>query len=86
LPSWVKSGSSAQFSNDAKSNSDFGIQIFSDHFKHVFSTIGPTGAEIWPFKGFGKNLFYELPLVLPFVKADDDTIHSVHSSLFFFWL
>jgi hypothetical protein len=26
----------------------------------IFSVIGPTGAEIWPFKGLGKNLFYEL--------------------------
>jgi hypothetical protein len=32
----VFSRSSAQFSNEAKGNSDF--DIFSDHFKHVFSS------------------------------------------------
>jgi hypothetical protein len=49
--------------NDAKGNSfkisfqncdNLKVHIdkyFSDHFEHVFSSIGPTGAEIWPFKG-----------------------------------
>jgi hypothetical protein len=59
LPSRVERGSSAQFSNNnAKGNSDFGI--FSDHSQHVFSAIGPTGAEIMPFEGLGKK-FYVLP-------------------------
>jgi hypothetical protein len=31
--------------------------VFSDHFKHVFSLIGLTGAEIWPVKGL-LNRFY----------------------------
>jgi hypothetical protein len=62
LPSRDESGSHAQFSNnDAKGNSVFGI--FSDHFKHVFSAIGPTGAEIRPVKGLDKKLFYVLPFV-----------------------
>jgi hypothetical protein len=55
-PSWDESGSSVQFLNfskDAKGNSDFDIGVLSGHFKQVFSVIGPTGAEIWP--------FYELP-------------------------
>jgi hypothetical protein len=32
------------------------IQIFQihDHFRHTFSSIGPTGAEIWPFKDLSK--------------------------------
>ena len=51
LPSRDENGSSAQFSNDAKGSSD----IFIEHFKHVFSAIGPTGTEIRSFNGLGKK-------------------------------
>ena len=69
-----ESGSSAQFShnnNDAKGNSFLNLLLYtntnagnySDHFKHGFNVIGPTGAKIWPFKGLSKILFRELPSV-----------------------
>ena len=47
-------------SNDAKGNPVFRYysSIFSDHFKHVFSLIGLTGAEIRPVKGLSKKIWY----------------------------
>jgi hypothetical protein len=43
-------------------------KYFSDLFEHVFSLIGPTGAEIWPFKGF--KSFNDCGI------SGGDTIHS----------
>jgi hypothetical protein len=66
LPSRDESGSYAHFSNDAKGNTVFCyyLGMFGDHFKHVFSLIGLTGAELRPVKGLSKkNLVYELLFV-----------------------
>jgi hypothetical protein len=66
MPSWDESGSYAQFSDDNKGISISDISdiscIFHEYFKHVFSVIGPTGAEIQPVKGWHKKtMVYELP-------------------------
>ncbi len=64
---------------------------YSDHFKHGFSAIGPTGAEIRSFEGLGKSLFYELSCVLPidvhFPYFNDTKVEGVTNganSLLFF--
>jgi hypothetical protein len=69
---WYGKGSTnaTNVTNDAKGNSfQFQFLIFHDnynlkvhideYFKHVFGPFGPTGAQIWPLKGFDKNLFDE---------------------------
>jgi hypothetical protein len=49
---------------------------FSDCFEHVFGSIGPTGAEIWPFKVFSTEKF--MPLVLPFVQPFVLPLHETY--------
>ena len=79
LPSRDESGSYAQFSNDARGNSVFqnsnSFSFKTIHiekcFRHVFSVIGPTGAEIWPIKVLSKNIAIPHALALVATHASE---------------
>jgi hypothetical protein len=44
-------------------NYNYNLSNSGDHFKHTFSSIGPTGAEIRPVKGLNKNVSFGAKLL-----------------------